>query len=96
MMNLETVKSALIGVVKDIQRLCGRDESKISGGVYPVKDLPGFDSHRCVEAMSMLSDSLGVEIPLDRNIFATKDKRRLLTIDEASAVVYEGLSKGEK
>ena len=95
-MNLETVKSALIGVVKDIQRLRGRDESKVSGGVCPVKDLPRFDSHTCIEAMSMLSSSLGVEIPLDRNIFATKDKRRLLTIDEASAVVCEGLSKGEK
>jgi hypothetical protein len=95
-MNLETVKSALIGVVKDIQRFGGHDESKVSGGVYPVKDLPSFDSQICIEAMSMLSSSLGVDIPLDRNIFATKDKKQLLTIDEASAVVYEGLRKGEK
>lgn len=90
------MKSALIDVVKDIQRFSGQDESKVSGVTCPVKELSNFDSQICIEAMSMLSTALDIEIPVDRNIFATEDKRRLLTLDEASAVVYEGLTKGEK
>lgn len=94
-MNPKTVKSALIGVIKDIQQVRGRDSPQITGSVCPVKDLPGFDSYICMAAMEMLSNSLGFNIPLDRNIFATADKKRLLTIDDASAVVFEAWSQGE-
>jgi acyl carrier protein len=94
-MDAATVKSALIGVVKDIQISSGYDGSGVSGNVCPLKDLPGFDSMICVEAMSMLSSVLGIAIADDANIFVSENGKQLLTIDEAAAVVHEGLSGGE-
>jgi acyl carrier protein len=94
-MDAAEVKSALIEVVKDIQISSGYDGSGVLGGVCPLKDLPGFDSMICVEAMSMLSSALGVAISDDANIFVSENGKRLLTIDEAAAVVCKGLSRGE-
>lgn len=94
-MNSATVQSALIEVVKDIQICSGYDGTKVSGGICPLKDLPGFDSMICAEAMSMLSSALGIAIADDANIFVSENGKRLLTIDEAAAVVCERLSRGE-
>jgi hypothetical protein len=94
-MDAATVKSALIEVVKDIQISSGYDGSGVSGGVCPLKDLPGFDSMICTEATSMLSSALGLTIADDANIFVSENGKRLLTIDEAAAVVCERLSRGE-
>ena len=93
-MNSATVRSALVEVVKDIQVSSGYDSSVVSGGVCPLKDLQGFDSMICAEAMSMLSSALGVEIPDDINIFVAADGKTLLTIDQAVDVVCEKLNKG--
>ncbi len=91
-MDSATVKSALMEVVKDIQISSGYDGAGISGEVCPLKDLPGFDSIIGTEAMSMLSSALGIEIAEDVNIFVAENGRRLLTIDEAAAVVCEMLN----
>lgn len=95
-MNLQTITSTLIGVVKDIQQCSGDVTSMVSGSTCPLKDLPSFDSIICVETITVLSISLGIEIADNINIFVAEDGKRLLTIDEASALVYEGLNKGEK
>ena len=94
-MDLAKVKSALIEVVKDIQISSGYDGTGISGSVCPLKDLPGFDSMICAEAMSMLSDQLGIAIADNMNIFVTENGKQPLTIDEAAAVVCERLTRGE-
>lgn len=94
-MNAATVKSALIEVVKDIQISSGYDGSGVSGDICPLKDLPGFDSMICTEATSMLSSTLGLVIADGANIFVSENGKRLLTIDEAAAVVCERLSRGE-
>lgn len=94
-MNAATVKSALIEVVKDIQISSGYDGSGVSGDICPLKDLPGFDSMICTEATSMLSSTLGLVIADNANIFVSENGKRLLTIDEAAAVVCERLSRGE-
>jgi hypothetical protein len=94
-MELQTIVSALMGVVQEIQRAVGDGESDVSGSTCPVADIPSFDSIICVQAISMLAETLGVEIADNVNIFVSDDGKQFLTIDQASAVVYEGLTKGE-
>ncbi|MGI0484293.1 hypothetical protein ACN4EK_02585 [Pantanalinema rosaneae CENA516] len=93
-MNPATVRSALVEVVRDIQTSSGYDGSVVSGGACPLKDLQGFDSMICAEAMSMLSSALNIEIADDMNIFVAEDGKTLLTIDKAADVVCERLNKG--
>jgi hypothetical protein len=93
-MDAAIVKSALMEVLKDIQISSGYDGSGISGDVCPLNDLPGFDSMICVEAMSMLSVTLGIEIADNINIFLAEEGGKLLTIDQAADVVCSRLGGG--
>jgi acyl carrier protein len=94
-MELQTIVSALMDVVQTIQRAVGDDKSDVSGSTCPVTDIPSFDSIICVQAIYMLTETLSVEIADNVNIFVSGDGKQFLTIDQASAVVYEGLTKGE-
>jgi acyl carrier protein len=93
-MELQTIMSSLIGVVQTIQQAIGDGQSSVSGGTCPATDILGFDSIICVEAITMLSIDLDVEIADNINIFVSKDGQ-FLTIDQAAALVYEGFTKGE-
>lgn len=93
-MNSATVKSVLVEVIKDIQLSSGYDDSSVSGDTCPLKDLAGFDSMICIEAMSMLSSALNIEIADDINIFVADDGQTLLTINQSADVVFESLNKG--
>lgn len=94
-MNPKDVKVKLIEVLQEIQSDSGYEETPISGIACPMSDLKGFDSLLCIEAIVMLSDKLGMEIPNDNNIFLSKDGQRWLTIDESVSVVCEILKTGE-
>ena len=48
----------------------------------PVEDVEGFDSLNGVEAIVMLSESLGVDLPEDYNPFISSDGRRALSVGE--------------
>lgn len=92
-MNLLSVKSALVGVVKDIQSASEFNSSQVSGSTCPLKDLQSFDSLVCTEAITMLSMTLDIEIPDNVNIFVA-DNDRKLTIDEIAVVVCDRFSTG--
>jgi acyl carrier protein len=93
-MDSATIRTALTEVVKDIQICSGYDGSGVSEDTCPLRDLLGFDSMLCAEAMSMLSISLGIEIADYMNIFLAEDGERLLTIAQAADVVCEKLNGG--
>src|SRR5919202_3197328 len=88
-MSPEDVKAKLIEVLQEIQSDSGYAEAPISGTTCPIRDLQGFDSLLCIEAIGMLADKLDVEIPNGNNFFLSKDGKRWLTIDESVAVVCE-------
>lgn len=94
-MSPEDVKVKLIEVFQEIQSDSGYEATSITGKTCPMTDLEGFDSLLCIEAIGMLADKLGVEIPNDNNIFFSKDGKRWLTIDESVAVVCEIVQRGE-
>ncbi|MGB7443423.1 MAG: acyl carrier protein [Coleofasciculaceae cyanobacterium] len=96
-MNSEDVKEQLIEVLTEIQSDSGYKETQISGTTCPITDLEGFDSLLGVEAINMLSDKLGVEIPSSHihKICLSQDGKQWLTIDESVAVVCEIVNGGE-
>ncbi len=81
------VKAKLIKVLETIQCDSGFAPAPIIGTTYPLKDLEGFDTSISPTAMDFLAQALGVDIPLDMNIFVSFDGRRALSIDEIVAGV---------
>lgn len=95
-MNREDLHNAVVEVIHEIQTASEYTPTPIGGTTRPLKDLEGFDSVQGVEAMSMLSDAIKVEIPASRNIFVSDDgKRRPLTIDEIVDELDKIVNQGE-
>lgn len=94
-MSPKDVKVNLVEVFQEIQSESGYEATPITGKTCPMTELKGFDSLLCIEAIVMLADKLGVEIPNDKNIFLSKDGKRWLTIDESVARVCEIVNTGE-
>jgi hypothetical protein len=94
-MNPENVKTALIEVLQEIQCDSGFGVTPMSGKTCPISDIEGFDSPLWLDAIGMLAEKLGVNIPFSNNIFLSEDGQRQLTIDESVAVVCKVFQKGE-
>jgi hypothetical protein len=93
-MLVEDVKLELIEVIQEIQRDSGFRESPLVGTTCPAIDVEGFESPLWLDAIGMLAERLGVQIPNGNNIFLSEDGKRQHTIDEAAAVVCEIVQKG--
>ena len=93
-MNQKDVQVKLIDVLQSIQSDSGYDVSQIQGNTCPLNDLEGFDSMLWPAAISMLSSTIGVNIPNCSNIFLSKDGNPL-TINESAAMVCEMISREE-
>jgi len=57
-----------------------------------MKDLRGFDSPLGVVVTGLVAFELGIEIPLDLNVFVD-DNKRTLTIEESAALICGVLQK---
>ena len=86
-MNIEDVKVKLVDVLQEIQSDSGYETSGISGATCPVTELEGFESPLWPDAIGMLAESLGVDIPHSTNIFVSEDGKRPQTIDESADLV---------
>ena len=94
-MNEKDVQVKLIDVLQSIQSDSGYDVSQIQGNTCPLNDLEGFDSMLWPAAISMLSSTIGKNIPNCSNIFLSKDGKHPLTINESAALVCEMISREE-
>lgn len=61
-MECEEVEACVIEAVREVQRLGGCPDIKVTLQTRPMDDLPDFDSLRGVEAVVTLSIKLGCEI----------------------------------
>src|SRR4051812_1287790 len=89
-MTSDAVKTALIGVLRKIQKDGGYgDADIIVGATVPLDDLDGFDSKLAPVTTKRLARVLGIEIPKGRNIFREGGRSggRKLSIDEIAAGV---------
>ena len=83
----DEIKEKLILLLNDIQSNSGYKPSNISGGTCPLRELEGFDSMISVASIGELATVLEIDIPYDKNIYVSKDGKRLLTVDEVAAEV---------
>lgn len=81
-MEPKQIQAALTQVITYIQTASDLDCPALVGDLKPVEDLPKFDSKIWPVAIGLLSDSLGITIANDVNIFRQEKSCIALTIDE--------------
>jgi hypothetical protein len=59
MLDKQTVRAALVAVLRQVQETSGRPCPAITDTIKPIGDLPGFDSLLAVEATVLLEQKLG-------------------------------------
>lgn len=88
-MDVALVVATITKVLKQIQADSGYEEVPIIESTCPLMDLQGFDSKVWPVSIGMIGDDLGIEIPLDKNIYISKNGIRRLTISETASVVHQ-------
>lgn len=84
---LRDLEKRLIECLLEVQDISGAEVVTINTDTCPIKDLPGFDSLRGVEATIILSSKLKIKIDASKgevNLFVSKDGRRALRVREIS------------
>jgi acyl carrier protein len=84
-LSLESLEHALIACLQEVQDLSGAESTVITTDTCPIKDLPGFDSLRSVEATVYLCTKLQIKIDAPQgevNLFVSKDGRRPLRVKD--------------
>lgn len=94
-MKQHDVEVQIIEVLQSIQSDSGYTGNQIIGTTCPLSDLEEFDSMLWPVAISILTTTLDVNIPNDKNIFLSDDGKRPLTISESAAIVCEMVSREE-
>jgi hypothetical protein len=89
----DEIRAKLIEVISAILLESGEAEPALTAKSRPLKDAKGFDSPLGVVVTGVVASELGIDIPLDLNIFVD-DKKKALTIDESTALVYGLLKNG--
>ncbi len=82
----EEIQNKLIETICAVQRDSGEEEPTLTIKSCPMKEVKGFDSPLGVVVTGLVAYGLGVEIPLEANVFYD-DHKRLLTIEESAAVI---------
>lgn len=88
MLTQTEIKNKLISLLTDIQNNSGYQANDISDSTKPLRDLEGFDSMVSVASIGELETILEINIPYDKNIYVSKDGKRLLTVNEVATEVH--------
>jgi hypothetical protein len=88
-MDKRKIQELLITAIERVQRASGEAAVGIGASTCPIRDLPGFDSQRGIEATVVLETLLGLEIPGEANIFVAPNGQRALRITEIVERTYD-------
>ena len=95
MLDKQTVRAALVAVLRQVQETSGRPCPNITDGIRPIGDLPGFDSLLAVEATVLLEQKLGCTLA-DGTPFISDSGTRALRlgdiVDRTLAMVVPGVA----
>jgi acyl carrier protein len=80
MFEKQTVRTALVAVLRQVQEASGRPCPAIKDNLKPIGDLPGFDSLLAVEATVLLEQKLGCRLATGTP-FISESGMRALSID---------------
>jgi acyl carrier protein len=83
-MDKKDILKALIAAIEAVQEESGEEPVEITLDTIPMSDLPGFESLRSFEAISVFEEKLNLELP--ENPFL--DAHGSMSIRELAEVVY--------
>ena len=86
MPTIEEIQKKLIEAICAIQKESGAEEPILTAKSRPMKEVKGFDSPLGVVVTGVVAIRLGVDIPLDTNVFVD-DHKHILTIEESAALI---------
>ena len=81
-MNREEIKACLVETIAEIQAGGGLYCPSLEGGSTPARDVPEFTSEVGIAATTILSQRIGIAIPVETNLFYNKEKGQETTIDQ--------------
>jgi len=90
-MDRNTVKSALIAVLKEVQALSGEVCPPIVDATKPIDDLPRFDSKVWPVAFGLVGLKLGVDVPVDVNVFRQEHTKIPNTIEQTVTAILKAI-----
>ena len=88
----EEIQAKLIETICAVQLACGEPEPVLTPKSCPMMELRGFDSPLGVNVTGVVAIGLGIEIPLELNVFVDDNKRRK-TIEESTALIFKVINK---
>lgn len=90
-MDRNTVTAALIAVLKEVQALSGEACPPIGEATKPIDDLPKFDSKVWPVAFGMVGMKLGVDVPVDVNVFRQEHSKISNTIEQTVTAILKAI-----
>ncbi|MBN9206122.1 hypothetical protein [Methylibium petroleiphilum] len=90
-MDRDTVKAALIAVLKEVQALSGEACPPIGDTTKPIDDLPKFDSKVWPVAIGLVGIKLGAEVPVDVNVFRQEHTKIPNTIEQTVTAILKAI-----
>lgn len=90
-MDRNTVKAALIAVLKEVQALSGEACPPIGDTTKPIDDLPKFDSKVWPVAFGLVGIKLGVDVPVDVNVFRQEHTKIPNTIEQTVTAIFKAI-----
>ena len=93
-MDKPEIVTAVVETIAKVQGSSGRPCAGIGASTRPIGGVEGFDSLSGVEATVILSESLGVDIPINANPFMSEDGRRALSISEIADTLSTHIGSG--
>lgn len=77
----EEIGEMLLGVLREVQVISGRDWTDLNPDAKPIGSLDGFDSLSAVETTVMIEERLGCKLEVE-SLFVSGDGNRALTLRE--------------
>ena len=82
-MTQNEIGAKVIEGLKEVQRISGRDWTKLKPSSKPIGELAGFDSLASIEATVVIEEMLGCKIEHE-SMFISEDGTQALTIQQIS------------
>lgn len=95
-MERDVVKAALLKVLTTIQVASGLPCPQLKDTIRPVDDLPKFDSKIWPVAFGLIGRELGVEAPVDVNVFREEQTKVPYDIEQTVTAIIKALTKKVK
>jgi acyl carrier protein len=96
-MQVKEIESVIVGVLREVQIISGREWTELNPESKPLADLVGFDSLSAIEVTVAIEQKLECKFVIE-SIFISEDGKRALNLKQicdqvSNMLASKGLSK---